>query len=217
MKQKPKKLLELFAGSRSIGKVAERRGWRVFSVDIEPFDKIDLVTDIMDLNVRDIPFVPDVIWASPPCTTFSVMSLARHWTHEGMPKTDKAIHGLEMVKRTIRVIQYFMEKNPKLIFYIENPRGKLRSLLLFRGLRVGTVSYCKYGDIRMKPTDIWTNNLYTDGVGWKPRKMCTPGNPDCHHEQCKPTNQCGTHAMKNAYERSKIPTALAREILDAVK
>ena len=34
-------LLELFAGSRSIGNIAEKKGINVFSVDWEKFDKID--------------------------------------------------------------------------------------------------------------------------------------------------------------------------------
>jgi len=64
------KLLELFAGSRSVGNVAESMGFEVFSLDIHPFDGIDLAKDILDVTVSEIPFVPDVIWASPPCTFF---------------------------------------------------------------------------------------------------------------------------------------------------
>ena len=33
------KILELFAGSRSIGKVAEELGYKVFSVDVKDFEK----------------------------------------------------------------------------------------------------------------------------------------------------------------------------------
>ena len=66
------KVLELFAGSRSIGNIADRLGYDVFSVDINQFDKIDLAIDIMHLKKEMIPFQPDMIWASPPCTYFSV-------------------------------------------------------------------------------------------------------------------------------------------------
>jgi len=45
-------VLELFAGSRSIGKVAEELGYNVFSVDIEPFKNIDLVKDIEHLKKK---------------------------------------------------------------------------------------------------------------------------------------------------------------------
>src|SRR5574343_40807 len=60
-------VLELFAGSRSIGKVAEARGHKVFSSDIQPFERIDHVGDILKMDLNIVPFVPDMVWASPPC------------------------------------------------------------------------------------------------------------------------------------------------------
>ena len=42
------KVLELFAGSRSIGKVADKLGYEVFSSDINNFDKIDYVVDVLN-------------------------------------------------------------------------------------------------------------------------------------------------------------------------
>ena len=81
------KILELFAGSRSIGKEAEALGHEVFSVDIEAFEGIDYVTDIMDFDYMNVPFIPDMIWASPPCTSFSVASIGRHWNKDRTPKT----------------------------------------------------------------------------------------------------------------------------------
>lgn len=211
------KLLELFAGSRSIGKVAARRGWQVFSVDIKPFKGIDLVADINEMEVRDVPFIPDAIWASPPCTTFSVLALMRHWTRDHQLTTDAAAMGVRMVLNTLRTIRFFKEANPRLIYYMENPRGKLRKLPIVANLSRATVCYCKYGDTRMKPTDIWTNNLRSaiNPRGWKPRPMCFPGNTSCRHEQCYKGRTCGTVGLGNAYDRSKIPSALAREILDA--
>jgi len=56
-------VLELYAGSRSVGKIAETMGFRVFSTDIEPFDNMDLVKDIRLITRADIPFLPDLIWA----------------------------------------------------------------------------------------------------------------------------------------------------------
>ena len=70
--------LELFAGSRSFGKVAQSLGHSVFSVDINNFKDIDLVKDIEFLTKRDIPFIPDMIWASPPCTTYSIAAISYH-------------------------------------------------------------------------------------------------------------------------------------------
>ena len=72
------KVLELFAGSRSFSKAAEELGHETFSVDLKDFDNIDYVTDILDFNIDKVPFDPDVIWASPPCTYFSVASIGHH-------------------------------------------------------------------------------------------------------------------------------------------
>jgi site-specific DNA-cytosine methylase len=72
-------VLELFAGSRSIGKEAESLGMNVFSSDINAFDKIDYVIDILKFDVNKVPFKPDIIWASPPCTGFSVAAFGYHW------------------------------------------------------------------------------------------------------------------------------------------
>ena len=43
--------LELFAGSRSFSKVAEKFGHKTFTTDCEPFEKIDVVCDIFDFGV----------------------------------------------------------------------------------------------------------------------------------------------------------------------
>ena len=59
-------ILELFAGSKSIGKCADGLFFESYSSDIEQFGGIDYVTNILDFDVTKIPFKPDVIWASPP-------------------------------------------------------------------------------------------------------------------------------------------------------
>jgi len=68
-------VLELFSGSRSIGKEAEKRGHKVFSSDFVDFPNTDYVCDIMKFDVNKIPFKVDMLWASPPCESFSVASL----------------------------------------------------------------------------------------------------------------------------------------------
>ena len=75
-------VLELFAGSRSIGNAAESLGYKVFSVDWQDFDGIDLSIDIGDLKIEDIPFIPDIIWASPDCTTYSIAAISTHRNKE---------------------------------------------------------------------------------------------------------------------------------------
>ena len=116
-------VLELFAGSRSIGKEAERQGMSVYSSDINDFKGIDYVVDINEFDVREVPFTPDVIWASPPCTYFSVASIGKHWNKDHTPKSDNALRGVEYVQSTLDIIQHFLKVNPNLKYFIENPRG----------------------------------------------------------------------------------------------
>jgi len=202
-------ILELFAGSRSIGKVAEELGYNVYSSDINSFDKIDYVTNILEFDCNKVPFKPDVIWASPPCTSFSVASIGHHWSGGKcayIPKTDNAKLGLELVAKTLEIINYFQPK----YWFMENPRGVLRKLPIVQGLKVNTVTYCQYGDERMKPTDIWTNSNV-----WIPRPMCKNG--DSCHVSAPRGSQTGTQGRSNAYERSKIPYQLCYEILNSTK
>jgi hypothetical protein len=202
------KVLELFAGSRSIGKVCDELGHEVFSSDWTPFDGIDYAVDINRFDVYKVPFIPDVIWASPPCTTFSVASIGKHWTIDRRPKTQDAIMGLRILNKTISIIEHYMQLNPKLIWYIENPRGMMRKMDVWVEIlhTRNTITYCQYGDTRMKPTDIWTNNY-----GWEPRKACKNG-MSCHISAPR-GSRTGTQGLKGSYLRSQIPYELCKEII----
>ena len=203
------KILELFAGSRSIGKVAEELGYKVFSVDVKDFEKIDLVKDIEFLTKEDIPFIPDMIWASPPCTTYSIAAISHH-RDNGKPKTDIAAKSDRLVLNTLKLIKEYDCK-----YFIENPRGYMRKMNFVESLHRTTVWYCRYGDKRAKPTDIWSNHIYSifNQAGWQPRKECFNGNRNCHHEPAPRGSQTGTQGLKGNYERSKIPYELCKEIL----
>lgn len=201
------KVLELFAGSRSVGKVADKLGWKVFSSDFEAFEGIDYQIDILKFDVSKVPFKPDIIWASPPCTGFSVAAIGRNWEKtetDAIPKTDTARLGIELVKKTIEIIDHFQPQ----YFFIENPRGMLRKLQIMQRFKRQGVTYCQYGDDRMKPTDIWTNS-----DKWIPRPMCKNG--DSCHISAPRGSRTGTQGLANAYERSKIPEQLCLEILQS--
>ena len=215
------KVLELFAGSRSIGKVADKLGYEVFSSDINNFDKIDYVVDILDFDVNKVPFKPDIIWASPPCTSYSIAGIRFH-RPIGKPLSKFALKSDKMILKTFEIIEHFKPKK----WYIENPRGLLRKQDFMKGVPRTTVWYCKYGDKRAKPTDIWSNNIYSifNQNGWMPRAECFNGNSKCHHDKQPRGYQTrkdldllhlGTSGKKGNYERSIIPEELCLEILNS--
>lgn len=77
------KILELFAGTRSISKAFEKRGHSTYSVEWnKDFENISLYEDVNNLTVKKIiklcGGIPDVIWASPDCTTYSIAGIGHH-------------------------------------------------------------------------------------------------------------------------------------------
>lgn len=201
-----KKVLELFAGSRSIGKMAESLGMKVFSVDWKQFDGINLSKDIGKLELNDVPFIPDFVWASPDCTTYTIAAISTH--RDGIkPKTDYAAKCDQVNKHFISLIESWLKINSSLIFFIENPRGMLRKMPFMQKFKRHTIWYCQYGDKRAKPTDIWTNS------DWIPKPVCHNGNKNCHHQSAPRGAKTGTQGLKGSYERSVIPSELCKSVL----
>lgn len=203
-------VLELFAGSRSIGEEAEKLGYSVFSVDYKDFKNINLVKDIEFLTTKDIPFIPDIIWVSPPCTSYSIAAISHHRKGQ-IAISEFAKKSDRLIKNVIKLISEY----PKAKYYIENPRGMLRNMDFMKQFDRVTITYCSYGDSRMKPTDIFTNNLISlfNVNGWNPLPMCWNGNLKCHHEPAPRGSKTGTQGLKDNFERSKIPLLLCKEIM----
>ncbi len=200
------KTIELFAGTRSFSKVAQKFGHETFTTDYEEIDGQDLVADVRQVYWNDFPYLkPDILWASPPCEGFSVAVIGRNWTHDHKPKTDSARLGVELVENTLRLIK---ELEPKW-WFIENPRGKLRKLPMMQGFIRHTITYCQYGDTRMKPTDIWTNAPW-----FKPRPMCKNG--DTCHIAAPRGSRTGTQGIKGYKDRSRIPEELFKDIFTQI-
>lgn len=198
-------VLELFAGTKSFSGVAELLGMKTFTSDFDDSFNTNYCVDILNFDTSKLPFRPDVIWASPPCESFSVASIGKHWNIDNTPKTAKAEQGVRLVKHTIQLIQ---ELQPK-YWIIENPRGKLRKLPFMQDFYRYTVTYCQYGDTRMKPTDLWTNipDLHL-------RPICKNGMP-CHTSAPR-GSKTGTQGIKTYKDRSKIPPELCQQILNQI-
>ena len=64
------KLLELFSGTGSVG-APFRRNDKVISVDIDGRFGCEIQEDILQWDYKTLPWVPDILWASPPCTEYS--------------------------------------------------------------------------------------------------------------------------------------------------
>lgn len=205
------KVLELFAGTRSIGKAFEARGHEVYSVEWnKDFENIDLYADIMTVTAEQILKEfgrPDVIWASPDCTTYSVAAISKHRRKEPngnlTPMTEYATF-CDLVNK--HVVDLIKELAPK-YYFIENPVGGLRKMDFMQELCRYTVTYCQYGECRQKPTDIWTNHPNP-----KFKEPCKRGAP-CH-DAAPRGSKSGTQALKNAMEKAKIPVMLCEHIVD---
>lgn len=204
------KVLELFAGTRSIGKAFEAKGHEVFSVEWDKqHQNIDLYADISKVTAQDIidKFgVPDVIWASPDCTSYSVAGISHHRRKDPngnlRPISDYAKFCDETNSHVIELIK---ELKPKL-YFIENPRGGMRKMNFMQDLPRYTVTYCQYGEERMKPTDIWTNH---PDPQFKP--PCKNGAP-CHVAAPRGA-RTGTQGIKGSVDRSRIPIQLCEHVV----
>lgn len=160
--------------------------------------------DILQLNKKVLPKEwrsPDIIWASPPCETFS---LSGNSYYHGYPTNSRAYIGLALAYRCLELIQ---ELKPK-YFFIENPRAGLRSQWFMKPLRCLTATYCQYGETRMKPTDIFTNHPILE------LRSCKNG-MDCH-EAAPRGSSTGTQGERSTELRGVIPHELCKEITSVI-
>lgn len=203
------KLLELFAGTRCISKAFEKEGFETFSVEWDKsFENITLYDDINNLTIEKIYEIcsgkPDVVWASPDCATYSVAGLRYH-----RRKIDGKFYAWSEYAQFCDITNNHLRSlidtlNPSL-YFIENPRGIMRKMNFVEGLPRYTITYCQYGDSRMKPTDIWTNHPNPNF-----KEPCKPG-MTCHPAAPR-GSRTGTQYLSNSKERSKIPEELCKHI-----
>ena len=202
------KILELFAGTRSIGKAFEELGHEVYSIEWDKdFENINWYADISTIKASDILErfgKVDVVWASPDCTTYSIAAISHHREKVEGNLNPKSDYAKFCDLTNINVLKLIEELKPK-YYFIENPRGGMRKMNFMKDLPRYTVTYCQYGDSRMKPTDIWTNH---PNPGFKP--MCKNGSP-CHVSAPR-GSKTGTQGLKNSKDRSVIPYELCRHI-----
>ena len=134
------KLLELFSGTGSVGKVAKELGYDVVSLDLKD---ANINTDILNWDYKQFNRNNfQIIWASPPCVEYSIAKTT------GVRKIDYAN---SIVQKTIEIIRYF---NPS-VWCIENPQtGSLKHQEFMKDFDYFDLDYCKYGFPYRKRTRI---------------------------------------------------------------
>jgi len=161
-----KRLLELFCGTKSVGKVFETAGYEVVSLDYNKKFNATHTEDFLTWNYQQYP--PDyfdVIWSSPDCRTWSLASGGKYRllkeiygrNNEYQQQTDI---GTNMILRLIELLKYFNCK----AWFIENPKALLRHfpplntfIKDINGYR-SLVYYGNYDDWGFpKATDLWSN------------------------------------------------------------
>jgi len=203
------KILELFSGTHSVGKVCKELGYDVVSLDLA---NADINIDILEWDYKK-DYKPgdfSAIWSSPPCHTFSICRrcwINRKIKHFGdrtvtakMLDDDMEERGLPIVRKTEEIIKYF---NPEL-WFIENPRsGKMKNYL--NHLPHIDVDYCRYSDFGYKkPTRIWTNKKGFDA------KIC---NRNCGYMEGNKHKISVSKDIHDINMRYRVPTQLIKELL----
>ena len=204
------KLLELFSGTHSVGRVAEQMGFEIVSVDINDYSGKYIPThkvDIMEFDYKQYkPDEFDIIWASPPCLYYSVLQYSWYGREKKGGLYTKEQHQQELliadgwVKKTLEIINYF--KNAKWI--IENPRtGLLKKREFMKDIPYIDVDYCRYCDWGYKkPTRLWTNMKYE---GLTCNKKC--GNMIGNRHKLDVSRD------KHKLDRYRVPPNLIRKII----
>ena len=206
-------MLELFCGSAVVTSEFAQRQWKTDSIDISKESNATIIKDIQEIEHTDLRFVPDFIWASLPCETYSCAAGNYHRSIRtaNLDKSKKARdHNLIFLQMT-KLMAWAKENHPHLIVVIENPVGTLKKMPLMKeftdrfGLHSVTVNYCAFGRDEMKPTMIWTNDW-----GLKSSLQEYTCEEKCQHYGKKTRHilqvSSGTH------DCSVIPQPLAEEV-----
>lgn len=206
-------MLELFSGTGVMSAAFREAGWSTRTVDWSL--PADLNADIGRLTVGEVLDLcdgrrPDVIWASPDCTTFSVAAIGHHRRRDRMtgllqPVTEYA----RACDRTDAHVMSLLRALQPVYWFVENPRGGMRCAPFIQGCGVRhTITFCRYGETRMKPTDIWSNH---PAPGFRP--PCRNGDP-CH-ERAPRGSRTGTQGLKGKVARARLPQAFCQAVARA--
>lgn len=114
------KVLELFSGTRSIGKAFERRGHEVYSVDWDRQFQANWYVDIEKVKASDVVKrfgYPDVVWMSPDCFTAGHLV----WTSDGYKNIEDICCGDQVLthKGRMRKVTGFYKKSDRNLYSVK--------------------------------------------------------------------------------------------------
>ena len=198
------RLLELFCGTKSVGRAFESQGFEVVSLDLESRFEPTICIDILLWDYTEYP--PgyfDVIWASPDCTHYSIA--------RSSAKTPRNLEYADsLVQRALEIIRYH---NPR-AWFLENPAsGLLKTRACMHLIPCVTVSYCKYGYPYQKHTMLWGTVQH---YRWRPK--CCRGCPDIQDgKHANWAQEAGTRAACGftQIQLYSMPMALFQDIVYA--
>jgi site-specific DNA-cytosine methylase len=148
------KLLELFSGTKSVSKAVGNKFTEIVSLDNINKYNPTICSDILKWDYTQYPSgYFDVIWASPPCTEYSLLK-----QNTGMNTNIDLADSI--VLKVFDIIDYFKPTK----WFIENPQtGLLKKRPFMELLPYYDVDYCRFSDWGYKKrTRIWTNIEYKD-------------------------------------------------------
>jgi site-specific DNA-cytosine methylase len=195
------KVLELFSGTGSVGKICKEKNWDVTSLDLK---NADINTDILNWDYKQFePKYFDIIWASPPCNTFSKLQCAIKTKEQILININE--RGLPLLNKTLEIIDYFQPK----YYFIENPQtGKMKEYILDKPFY--DVDYCRYSNWGYKKrTRIWTNR--TDFIPLLCDKNC--GNGFKNNNRYYHNNNSAYQSIKQRYS---IPPNLIKALFNDI-
>lgn len=189
----------------------------VQSIDNSDESNATLKMDLLDVvPSKHLEFVPDFIWISLPCHTYSNLAAGKHRSvRDGeLDRSKTAREHDYLFCKIAEMIRWVKAKHPHVILMFENPEGQLQHMPLMQnltqelGLEMTTVDYCQFGRYEKKPTNLWTNN--SNLKGRLAGRRCT--RLTCYSYKKHPKN---VRDGKSS-EFSAIPWALAHEVAEYV-
>lgn len=211
------RFLDLFSGAHSVGNFARELGYEVVSLDLHD---ATICCDVLKWNYHEFPVGHfDVIWASPPCETFSKARLSNinrnGFTRESI-ELDMIERGVPVLRKTQEIVAYFQPRT----WFLENPQTGFMKNFMNASIPFYDVDYCKYTNWGYrKRTRIWYGGVQNENfIPLLCRKDCGYVFDGRHLMVAIGSNNKnkGQGGGKDRNSRYKIPEKLLRELLPPV-